>query len=189
MVSHDGIIQGHKVEESTLKELTGLWLANGECVPSLKELLETAKRKTSLKLVLELKAHSKPEREIKAVEEIVSMIKKMGLEPRMIYITFSSHALKDADAALDSLEQQKQAAEVEIAKPFAQEEELQTKSARLAELDALLNMEHQSSRTEPEAEEKPDARPSVLAALEEKADKVEPVRPFKSYLDKDGDAR
>ena len=48
---------------------------------------------------------------------------------------------------------------------------------------------HQSSRTEPEAEEKPDARPSVLAALEEKADKVEPVRPFKSYLDKDGDAR
>ena len=70
VVSHDGIIQGHKVEESTLKELTGLWL-------------------------LELKAHSKPEREIKAVEEIVSMIKKMGLEPRMIYITFSSHALKE----------------------------------------------------------------------------------------------
>ena len=83
--------------------------------------------------------------------------------------------IADAEAALDSL--------------FAQEEELQTKSARLAELDALLNMEHQSSRTEPEAEEKPDARPSVLAALEEKADKVEPVRPFKSYLDKDGDAR
>ena len=97
--------------------------------------------------------------------------------------------IADAEAALDSLEQQKQTAEVEIAKPFAQEEELQTKSARLAELDALLNMEHQSSRTEPEAEEKPDARPSVLAALEEKADKVEPVRPFKSYLDKDGDAR
>ena len=97
--------------------------------------------------------------------------------------------IADADAALDSLEQQKQAAEVEIAKPFAQEEELAEKSARLAELDALLNMEHQSSRTEPEAEEKPDARPSVLVALEEKADKVEPVRPFKSYLDKDGDAR
>ena len=53
----------------------------------------------------------------------------------------------------------------------------------------LYHYSHQSSRTEPEAEEKPDARPSVLAALEEKADKVEPVRPFKSYLDKDGDAR
>ena len=97
--------------------------------------------------------------------------------------------IADAENALQNLEQQKQAAEVEVAKPFAQEEELAEKSARLAELDALLNMEHQSSRTEPEAEEKPDARPSVLAALEEKADKVEPVRPFKSYLDKDGDAR
>ena len=97
--------------------------------------------------------------------------------------------IADAENARQNLEQQKQAAEVEVAKPFAQEEELAEKSARLAELDALLNMEHQSSRTEPEAEEKPDARPSVLAALEEKADKVEPVRPFKSYLDKDGDAR
>ena len=97
--------------------------------------------------------------------------------------------IADAENALQNLEQQKQAAEVEVAKPFAQEEELAEKSARLAELDALLNMEHQSSRTEPEAEEKPDTRPSVLAALEEKADKVEPVRPFKSYLDKDGDAR
>ena len=97
--------------------------------------------------------------------------------------------IADAENALQNLEQQKQAAEVEVAKPFAQEEELAEKSARLAELDALLNMEHQSSRTEPEAEEKPDARPSVLAALEEKADKMEPVRPFKSYLDKDGDAR
>ena len=36
--------------------------------------------------------------------------------------------IADADAALDSLEQQKQAAEVEIAKPFAQEEELDRKS-------------------------------------------------------------
>ena len=40
-------------------------------------------------------------------------------------------------------------------------------------------------RSDPERgddKEKPDARPSVLAALEEKADKVEPVRPFKSSI-------
>jgi len=30
---------------------------------------------------------------------------------------------------------------------------------------------------------------SVLAALEEKSDKPEPVKPFRSYYDKDGDAR
>ena len=42
-------------------------------------------------------------------------------------------------------------------------------------------------------EEQPDEdtprRPSVLAALEEKSDRPEPVKPFRSYYDKDGDAR
>ena len=32
-------------------------------------------------------------------------------------------------------------------------------------------------------------RPSVLAALNEKSDKEEPVKPFRSYSDRDGDAR
>ena len=33
------------------------------------------------------------------------------------------------------------------------------------------------------------ARPSVLAALNEKSDKEEPVKPFRSHSDRDGDAR
>jgi len=100
--------------------------------------------------------------------------------------------IADAENALQNLEQQKQAAEVEVAKPFAQEEELAEKSARLAELNALLNIDRDrsSSQDTPEESEKTEApaprRPSVLAALEEKSDKPEPVKPFKSYLDKEG---
>ena len=94
--------------------------------------------------------------------------------------------IADAENVLENLEQQRQAAEIEAARPFAQEEELQTKSARLAELNTLLNIEHKASQKEAKAEETPDARPSVLAKLEEKS---ETVRPFKSYLDKDGDVR
>ena len=102
--------------------------------------------------------------------------------------------IADAENALQNLEQQKQAAEVEVAKPFAQEEELAEKSARLAELNALLNIDRDrsSSQDAPEEtkeEESPAARPSVLAALEEKANQPEPVKPFRSYYDKDGDAR
>ena len=102
--------------------------------------------------------------------------------------------IADAENALQNLEQQKQAAEIEVAKPFAQEEELQEKSARLAELNALLNIDRDrsSSQDAPEEtkeEESPAARPSVLAALEEKANQPEPVKPFRSYYDKDGDAR
>ena len=97
--------------------------------------------------------------------------------------------IADAENALQNLEQQKQAAEVEVAKPFAQEEELVEKSARLAELNALLNIDRDrsSSQDAPEKTEKaPTTRPSVLAALEEKINQPEPVKPFKSYLDKEG---
>ena len=102
--------------------------------------------------------------------------------------------IADAENALQNLEQQKQAAEIEVAKPFSQEEELQEKSARLAELNALLNIDRDrsSSQDAPEEtkeEESPAARPSVLAALEEKSNQPEPVKPFRSYYDKDGDAR
>lgn len=102
--------------------------------------------------------------------------------------------IADAENALQNLEQQKQAAEVEVAKPFAQEEELAEKSARLAELNALLNIDcdRSSSQDTPEEykeTEAPATRPSVLAALGEKINQSEPVKPFRSYYDKDGDAR
>ena len=102
--------------------------------------------------------------------------------------------IADAENVLQNLEQQKQAAEIEVAKPFAQEKELAEKSARLAELNALLNIDRDrsSSQDAPEETEKaetPSARPSVLAALEEKTNQPEPVKPFRSYYDKDGDAR
>ncbi len=38
-------------------------------------------------------------------------------------------------------------------KPFPQESELRTKSARLAELDAELNMDRQSEKEQPQKEE------------------------------------
>ena len=96
-----------------------------------------------------------------------------------------------AENELATLHQQQAAAQIEVEKPFPQEEELAEKSARLAELNAQLDVDEKSH--EPEQEEEPDEdaprRPSVLAALEEKSDKPEPVKPFRSYYDKDGDAR
>ena len=75
-----------------------------------------------------------------------------------------------AENQLQTLYQQKEAAQIEVQKSFPKEAELAEKSARLAELDALLNME---SRPDPE-QDAPEAeqderdeehRPSVLAGL------------------------
>lgn len=49
-------------------------------------------------------------------------------------------SLENYKTKLANLLQQQEAAKAEVGKPFPQEEELQQKSARLAELDAELNI-------------------------------------------------
>ena len=66
-------------------------------------------------------------------------------------------------AQLDNLFAQQEAAKAEVGKPFPQEDELRQKSARLAELDALLNIDG-GHRHEEQAIAK-CARPSVLDGL------------------------
>ena len=71
-----------------------------------------------------------------------------------------------AENQLQTLYQRRDAAQVEVEKPFPKEAELAEKSSRLAELDALLNMEGrpEPEREEPEVEQD-EHRPSVLAGL------------------------
>ena len=69
---------------------------------------------------------------------------------------------------LDNLYAQLDAAKAEIGKPFPQEDELRTKSARLAELNAELNIDDRTPIEQAVSEEEvvvKSARPSVLAQL------------------------
>ena len=106
-------------------------------------------------------------------------------------LNYFPERINSAENELATLHQQQAAAQIEVEKPFPQEEELAEKSARLAELNAQLDVDEKRHDPEQDEEEQEDAprRPSVLAALEEKSDKPEPVKPFRSYYDKDGDAR
>ena len=75
--------------------------------------------------------------------------------------------VEQAENALQALYQQRDAAQAELEKPFPQEEELAAKSARLAELDSLLNMD---AHPEPEqdvaeSENGQKQKSSVLAEL------------------------
>ena len=72
--------------------------------------------------------------------------------------------LKAVKDQLANLYQQQAAAKAEVGKPFAQEQELRDKSARLAELDVLLNMDGRG-RPAPEAVLPKSSRPSVLEGL------------------------
>ena len=56
--------------------------------------------------------------------------------------------IQNVENKLNDLNQQMTTAKAELGKPFPQEEELKTKSARLAELDAKLNLDRPAAQTE-----------------------------------------
>ena len=56
--------------------------------------------------------------------------------------------MQNVENKLNDLNQQMTTAKAELGKPFPQEEELKTKSARLAELDAKLNLDRPAAQTE-----------------------------------------
>lgn len=88
-----------------------------------------------------------------------------GMEDRM----------KTVQEQLENLNQQVEAAKKEVGKPFPQEDELKTKSACLAELDALLNMDGgqnekgkgkgKEDRQDEQPAQAPRPRPSVREML------------------------
>jgi len=75
-----------------------------------------------------------------------------------------SRRLESSQSQLQNLIQQMKEAKVQAEKPFPQEEELKTKSARLAELDAALNIDKGQTLKKEERVAK-QARPSVLEQL------------------------
>ena len=95
--------------------------------------------------------------------------------------------LEAAKAQLDNLYQQQAAAKEEVGKPFPYEEDLRVKSARLVELDTLLNLDGRG-RSQPDSVIAKSARPSVLDKLKATApSRFTAVKP-KTH-EKEADAR
>ena len=73
--------------------------------------------------------------------------------------------LQSVQAQLDNLYQQQAAAKAELGKPFLQETELQEKSARLAQLNALLDIDTKCPVPQVSKRQAKAERPSVLDKL------------------------
>lgn len=94
VLNHDGVHDGHIVQNTPSTVLTTLRLANGETMPTLDAYLAAAKR-TKVHLVLELKPHATPEAETAAAEAAVKAVEAAKLSKRVTYITFSRHAMEE----------------------------------------------------------------------------------------------
>lgn len=94
VLNHDGVHDGHVVQNTPSTVLTTLKLANGETMPTLDAYLAAAKR-TKVHLVLELKPHATPEAETEAAALTVKAVEAAKLSKRVTYITFSRHAMEE----------------------------------------------------------------------------------------------
>ena len=100
--------------------------------------------------------------------------------------------MADVEQKLSNVEHQLETAKVEVTKPFAQEQELSEKLERLAELNALLNMDEKGDNAldmgddEPEDEtgehstQAQEGEPDRVEDIQAVAD--EPLKPVASFL-------
>jgi glycerophosphoryl diester phosphodiesterase len=95
VVNHDDSIQGHDINTSTYSELKNLKLENGETLPTLTAYLEQAQKKTSVKLIIEIKYKKAAELEKQTVLEVVKLVNELKMEQQVEYISFSMNICKE----------------------------------------------------------------------------------------------
>ena len=88
VVNHDSSIEGMVIAETPYKKLKNIRIKNGEKLPTLKNYLKKGK-KLDIQLILEAKPLPTKEMENEAIAKMVKMVKKMGLEKQVEYISFS----------------------------------------------------------------------------------------------------
>lgn len=85
ILSHDNIISGKKVEETTADELSKIALKQGDFVPTLEEYISCIKKQNRTKLVIEIKGTHKGK---PIADSVVQIVHRMKAQAWVDYISF-----------------------------------------------------------------------------------------------------
>ena len=96
VVNHDPVYYGDTIELKTYAELNKKKLSNGEDLPTLASYLENGtKQQHKTLLICEIKqAITNPMLDEEVTRKTVDMVKKMGIEKRVVYISFRFEILQ-----------------------------------------------------------------------------------------------
>lgn len=95
VVNHDDTIGGFVIHQTPYAQLKDLKLSNGETLPTLTDYLKAGKKWPELQLILEIKPHPTEAQEKQVTETIVKMVKELGLEKQVEYISFSLYICEE----------------------------------------------------------------------------------------------
>ncbi len=91
ILNHDNRINGRLIENMNYSEIENIQLSNGEPYPKLHDYLKAYRdRCYKTKLVIEIKPHSTDTKSKRVARNIVAMVKEMGLDDCVEYISFSN---------------------------------------------------------------------------------------------------
>lgn len=91
VVNHDDTIGDYTIAETDYATLKDLKLKNGETLPTLEDYLKAGKQLPDIQLILEIKPHKTEAQENRISADCVKMVKEMGMEKQVEYISFSMH--------------------------------------------------------------------------------------------------
>ncbi len=77
-------------QKDKYKDIRSKSCEGGNIVPTFREYLAQVKKDPKVRLVIEIKSHATPERELQVTHEIVKQVAEAGLEKQVDYIAFSS---------------------------------------------------------------------------------------------------
>ena len=105
VVNHDKTtdMSGLVIEKSTYAQLKNETLSNGEKLPTLQAILEQAKSTPNLRLIVEVKKHNSTANTLACTQRAVELIKSMGFENQVDFISFSYDACRLAAQLLPNI--------------------------------------------------------------------------------------
>lgn len=97
IVFHGANVPGldKSIQKISFDEARAVVLPGGGRMPTLEEYFKQAKKHPETKVIVEIKKQATPERETKAVEQVVAVAKKMKMEGQLEYTTFSDWMVQE----------------------------------------------------------------------------------------------
>lgn len=87
--NHDGVIDGIRIEDTPYSKIQYCKMGNGELIPTVAQYLRESTKYPQLKMILEIKTHKNNERNAQVVENVIRLVRELGIQEQVEYIAFS----------------------------------------------------------------------------------------------------
>lgn len=89
VVNHDDSVAGYRIDETKLKKLQSVRLANGERIPALDDYLQQGQSDPSTMMILEVKPHRTEKQENRCAKIVSKKVRSYGMQAQTEFISFS----------------------------------------------------------------------------------------------------